>query len=276
LLYDPSLPSKSRSIEFALEKLHAKETPWGAIDALYNAINNWKRQYGADIQESMKQLQKSLTPIAGLSSRGDLLVSAFGENTPKILECARTSEVLKVAAQARAEKEELDILDIVGLGEDIEKFLSIISSVLSTLKAELISKEETIERLLPTKEFLWEKNITLGERLERVTELIANPSNYKINLVLKNMYIDLVCVDEGVQTLAQYSDRSEFLLNYPLAEAAIEDALKHKDRLVAGDLPFEPRFAAEYLRLYYTERYGEYAFDKETLVLTKPKSFGNA
>ena len=66
-----------------------------------------------------------------------------------------------------------------------------------------------------------------------------------------------------------YSERKEFLLNYPLAEAAIEEQLKVKEKLLPQDLPFHPRFAAEYLRLYYTQRFGDYAFDKDNLVLTK-------
>ena len=36
-------------------------------------------------------------------------------------------------------------------------------------------------------------------------------------------------VDEAMQTLAVYNERKEFLLNYPLAEAAIEEHLKTKE-----------------------------------------------
>ena len=69
-------------------------------------------------------------------------------------------------------------------------------------------------------------------------------------------------MDEAVQTLATYAERKEFLLNYPLAEAAINEQLRVKEKLSPSDLPFQPRFAAEYLRLYYTTRYGEYIFTK--------------
>jgi hypothetical protein len=85
------------------------------------------------------------------------------------------------------------------------------------------------------------------------------------------VYRDLGCIQEAVQTLAVYSEHREFLLNYPIAQAAIEKALKNKKRLEANDLPFEPKFAAEYLKLYYTQRYGEYAFDRENAVLTERK-----
>ena len=69
--------------------------------------------------------------------------------------------------------------------------------------------------------------------------------------------------------MALYSERKEFLLNYPLAEAAINEQLKVKERLLPSDLPFHPRFAAEYLRLYYTTRFGEYVYDVEGAVLAR-------
>jgi len=272
LLYDPTLPIKSRSLEFAAEHLTPKEAPWAAIEALYNAVNNWKRQYGAEIQVSMKYLQASLAPIAVLSYQKDLLLPALGENTPKMIEYAQKAEMMKTAARIRAEKEELDILDVVNLEQDIQSFLAITDGTLSTLKSELIVEEETIERLLPTKDYLWEKNETLRERLETATQMFANASKYKINQIMEDMPKYLSCVDEAVQTLAIYSERREFLLNYPLAEVAIEECLKRKTKIVPQDLPFQQKFAAEYLRLYYCQKYGEYTFDKENLALNKRDS----
>lgn len=268
-LYDPALPEKSRAVEFATEKLEKKEAPWIAIEALYNSLNNWKRQYGAEIQASMKYLRSSLAPIASLSSQSEVLPAVFGENTPKVLSYAQKAEAMKANAEKRVEKEKLDILDVIALKDDVKGFLSIANDVLTMLYTGLISDEEAIDRLLPTKDYLWEKNGTLRERLKKATETLANPSNYKINQIMENLPTYLSYVDEAVQTLAVYSERKEFLLNYPLAEAAIEERLKVKERLLPQDLPFQPRFAAEYLRLYYTQRFGEFAFDKENFVLTK-------
>jgi len=268
-LYDPALPEKSRAVEFALEKVDKKEAPWLAIEALYNSLNNWKRQYAAEILASMKYLRSSLAPIAILSSQSEVLPAVFGENTPKVLDYAKTAEAMVVAAEKNAEKEKLDILDVIALKDDVHGFLSVANDVLSMLYTGLISDEEAIDRLLPTKDYLWEKNSTLRERLKKATETLANPSNYKINQIMENLPMYLSYVDEAVQTLAVYSERKEFLLNYPLAEAAIEERLKVKERLLPQDLPFQPRFAAEYLRLYYTQRFGEFAFDKDEQVLTK-------
>jgi hypothetical protein len=268
-LYDPALPEKSRAVEFAIEKLDKKEAPWIAIEALYNSLNNWKRQYGNEIQVSLRYLRSSLAPIANLNSQREVLPPVFGENTPKVLGYAQKAEAMKANAEKSAEKEKLDILDVIALKDDVQGFLSISNDVLSMLYTGLISDEEAIDRLLPTKDYLWEKNSTLRERLKKATETLANPSNYKINQIMEKLPQYLSYVDEAVQTLAVYSERKEFLLNYPLAEAAIEERLKVKERLLPQDLPFQPRFAAEYLRLYYTQRYGEYSFDKDNLVLTK-------
>jgi hypothetical protein len=268
-LYDPSLPEKSRAVEFANEKLQKKEAPWIAVEALFNSLNNWKRHYSTEIQATMRYLRTSLDPIANLNLQSETLPSVFGDNTFKVLSYAKKAELMKATSEKRLEKEKVDMLDVVALKDDVQGLIEIASDILSMLYSGLISNEETIDRLLPTKDYLWEKNSTLRDRLKKTTEILGNPSNYQINQIMENLTKYLSYVDEAVQTLAVYSERKEFLLNYPLAEAAIEEQLKIKEKLLPQDLPFHPRFAAEYLRLYYTERFGEYAFDKDNLVLTK-------
>jgi hypothetical protein len=76
-------------------------------------------------------------------------------------------------------------------------------------------------------------------------------------------------VDDAVQTLAFYSEQKEFLLNYPTAQAAIEEQLKSKNTVSPKDLSFQPKFSAEYLRLYYSERFSEFSYNMETQTLTR-------
>ncbi|MCW3996338.1 MAG: hypothetical protein NWE98_09375 [Candidatus Bathyarchaeota archaeon] len=268
-LYDPSLPEKCRAVEFATQKLKTKEAPWIALEAFYSSLNNWKRQYGAEIQTSMKYLEESLTPISNLSNQSEVLPFVFGENTPKVLDYAKKAEGMKALAQKRVEKEELEILDVLAFRDDLAAFLGISNEVLSMLHQGLVNEEETIDRLVPTKDYLWEKNDNLRERLKKATAVLSNPSQYKINQIMEKLPSYLSYVDEAVLTLSMYTERKEFLLNYPLAEAAIEERLKIKERLTPKDLPFDPRFAGEYLRLYYTARFDQFAFDKDMQVLTK-------
>jgi hypothetical protein len=204
-----------------------------------------------------------------LNLQSETLPSVFGDNTFKVLSYAKKAELMKATSEKRLEKEKVDMLDVVALKDDVQGFIEIASDILSMLYSGLISNEETIDRLLPTKDYLWEKNSNLRDRLKKTTEILGNPSSYQINQIMENLTKYLSYVDEAVQTLAVYSERKEFLLNYPLAEAAIEEQLKVKEKLLPQDLPFHPRFAAEYLRLYYTQRFGDYTFDKDNLVLTK-------
>jgi len=268
-LYDPTLPEKSRAIEFASQKIEAKEAPWIAIEALYNHLNNLSRQYSDEILTSMRYLKDSLTPIANLSSERDVLPPVFGDNLPTVLDYSKKAEGMKQLIAMKAEKEKLTIVDVISLKDDIQAFLKMAADVLGMLYAELVNEEDTIDRLLPTKDYMWETNSTLRERLKKVTDTLSNPANYKINQIMENLPKTLAYVDEAVQTLAIYSERREFLLNYPTAEAAIEEQLKTKRLLTPKDLPFQPRFAIEYLRLFYTQRFSEFSFDKDNQQLIK-------
>jgi hypothetical protein len=50
---------------------------------------------------------------------------------------------------------------------------------------------------------------------------------------------------------------------------AIEDLFKQKKHIAAQDLPFESKYAEEYLRLFYSQRYTEFSFDEVNLLLTR-------
>lgn len=268
-LYDSSLPEKCRAAEFANEKLEKKQAPWIGIEALYNALNNWRRQYGKEIRSSMRYLQSSFSPIANLTKQGDSLQTVFGEQTPRVISYAQKAEAMKADFAKRNDKPEIEFSDIVALQENIQGIIAMSNEVLSTLYASLIGNEQAIDRLLPTKDYLWEKNTSLREQLKKASEILGESSKYRINQILENLPRYLSFIEEAVVTVGRYMEHKEFLLNYPLAEAAIEEQLKNKEQLLPEDLPFQQQFAAEYLRLYYIARFGEYAYDKDNLSLTK-------
>jgi len=268
-LYDPTLPPKSKAIEFAQEKLSTNQAPWIAIEALYNALNNWTRQYSTEIQTTSRHLNHSLKPLAYLNNQNQNLPTIFGNNTPKVLDYTKKAQEIKITAEKRAEKEKLTPLDVVELKNDVLSFIAISNDILSMLYTNLTQDEQTINQLLPTKDYLWEKNNTLQEQLKEATEMLTNTPKYPINQIMEKLPIFLGYIDETMQTLTIYAERKEFLLNYHLAETAITEQLKQKENIVPSDLPFRPQFAAEYLRLYYTQRYSEYIFDKDESVLKK-------
>ena len=266
-LYNPSLPEKSKAIETAKQKLEKNEPTWIAIEALYSSLNNWARQYGDEILGSVRYIKKSLKPVTDLSVESDILPLVFGDSMPKVLDYAKKVEAMAPMVEKTAEKDQLTLPDVIALKDDISSFLSIAKDVISFLYAELIRREDSIERLLPTKDFLWETNSNLRERLKKATETLSTPSKYMVNEVMENLPLYMSYIGEAVQAIAVNDERKEFLLNYPTAEAAIQEQLKQKKRISAQDLPFQPAFASEYLRLYYTQRFSEFAFDRENLWL---------
>ena len=270
-LYDPELSQQSKAITFATEKLSKNEAPWIAVEALYNALNNWHRQYSRDIQATMKYLKSSLKPISYLKNQSEVLPAVFGNDTPKVLGYSNKAEDMRALAEKRAEKEELDLLDIIGFKDDVYSYVAMANDIISMLYSRIVQDEDTITSMLPVADYLWGKNGSLRERLEEATNVLSDPSKFKINEVMENLSKYLVYMDESVQTMISYAERKELLLNYPLAEAVISERLKQKECLLPSDLPFRPYFAAEFLRIYYTQRYSEYVFDKENFSLSKRK-----
>ena len=55
-LYDQKLPKDSEAVAFAKKKLDEK-APWQAIQELYVALNNWRKQYGDEIAKSTVYLK---------------------------------------------------------------------------------------------------------------------------------------------------------------------------------------------------------------------------
>jgi len=78
-------------------------------------------------------------------------------------------------------------------------------------------------------------------------------------------------ITESVSTIARYNDQEELFLNYPVAETAIEEGFKQKTSISVNDLPFEPKIAEAYLRLFHSNRLREYSFDNQRVILTRVK-----
>jgi predicted fused transcriptional regulator/phosphomethylpyrimidine kinase len=50
---------------------------------------------------------------------------------------------------------------------------------------------------------------------------------------------------------------------------AIEELLRQKKQVYAQDLPFNLKYAEEYLKLFYSQKYLEFSFDRENKSLMK-------
>jgi hypothetical protein len=183
---------------------------------------------------------------------------------PTILGHAKKAASIKEAT----EKKPLNVLNLITIRDLLDVFLDISRDVFSILYEALKEQEKSIEEMLPTSDYLWEKNVTLKERMTQAMDVLFNPK-YKVNDIMENLPKFEGYIEECIQTLTLYNERKEFLLNYPVAKLAIEDQLKEKTRISTHNLPFETKYSEEYLRLFYLQNYNEFAFDKVNVVLTR-------
>lgn len=264
-LYDPNLPEKNQSIIFAKQKIDEKAESWIAIEALYNALNNWRKLYSVKISKSVEHLRESLTIIENLSAKSEKLLSILGPEFPKLMENAKKAEEIKVAI----ENNSLNIINVIVISDVLQSSLGIAKDVLSYLYEELQSKEKAIESLLPTEDYLWEKNNALSKQMASAMDTISNPSKYGLSQVLQNLPKSLSLIDECADTIVLYNEKIELLLNYPIAEATIENLFEQRKSISAQNLPFEPKHAEEFLRLFYIKRYQNFSFDTANKELIK-------
>jgi len=263
--YEPSLPEESQSIAFAQKKLDEKATPWIALDALFNALTNWNKQYKVQISKSAGHLQSSLTSIANLSTQNGRLMQVLGDDFPKMMENAQKAADIKIDMEKRTP----NVINVLTIKDVFQSSLNIAIDVLSILYEKMKSKEKAIELLLPSEDYLWEKNDALMKRMASAMEVASKSSSVKLSEVLESLPKLLSYVDECVDTIALYTDMEELLLNYPIAEMAVEKLFREKKSISAKDLPFEPKYAEEYLKLFYSKKFREFSFDRANMLLTK-------
>lgn len=267
--YAPNMPQKNRAVEFTEQKMVGMDVPWIAVDGLFSSLNNFNRQFGLTLLRSMMNLRSSLPPIANLKAKQEILPLVFGEHLPRVIDYINTAKAIQASLDKHTFGDYLSLMDIIVLKNNLQSMLVISSDMLSTLYARIQAEEETIQSLVPTDNYLWAKNDTLSQRLKKATENLANTAEYKDNQVLENLPEYISYIDEAVETIYEYAQQKEFLLNYPTAEAAIEEQLKRKKQLTPQDLPFQEKFAGEYLKIYYSQRFNKFAFDKQNMILTK-------
>jgi hypothetical protein len=265
-LYDPNLPEESRAVSFAREKLAETAPPWVAIDSMLVSLNNWRRQYGAEILKSVEDIREALGYVTRLSGQTKALLPTLDAgNFARIAELVKAAENIEIGIEEKT----LNVTEVTVIGDVFQSSLNIAKEVLQILYEELLNKEKTIESLLPKKDYLWEKNITLKDRIATTVEAVSNPQEHGLKETLENLPKFLSNVDECVTTIVAYSERKELLLNYPTAETAIENQLGMKKQVFAQDLPFDVKYSAEYLKLFYSHKYPEFSFDEENMALAR-------
>ena len=189
----------------------------------------------------------------------------LGETFPRMKENVEKAENLKIGI----EKKVLKAINVIAIKDIFYPSLSTARDSLSILYEKLKSQEKAIQLLSPSEDFLWEKNDALIKRMDSAMQMISKSSNVKLSEVLEKLPIFLSYVDECVETIAAYRDMEELLLNYPVAKKTVENLFEEKKSISPKDLPFEPKYAEEYIKLFYSQKFREFSLDRTNMLLTK-------
>ena len=266
-LYDPDLPEESQAIVFAKKQISENCNPWVASNSLFTALNNWRKQYHSQISLSVDCLLGSISVVAGLRNQSGSLRQVLDNEFSKIMDLSERAENLGLLIPENA----MTVGGIVTVGDVFLSSLEILGDALVILNEKLTATEASIVGLLPAEDYVWGKNASLRDRMASVIDVFLHHSEHTPDQVFEALPKAAAYVGECLSTIAEYKDLEEVLLNYPVAEIAIEDSLEQKSLISIRDLPFEPKIAEEYFRLFNSKRFSDYSFDRQKITLSHAK-----
>ncbi|MCJ7714034.1 hypothetical protein MUO66_06215, partial [Candidatus Bathyarchaeota archaeon] len=266
-LFDPNLPINSQSILFASRQLKEKIVPWNVFETLYVSLINMKKNYVQQISSSIENLEHSLKTLNDFNKKNEKLSKALGDDYPELIGLTQKVEDTSI----NIDKNNFSIIDIITIKNVFDSCVDITKKIFSLLFENLMMKEKTVESLMPPEGYLWGKNLEIKEKMASAIKMFKRTTKYKSSKVLEKLPFFLSLAEDGMETIINYNEKEELLLNYPVAEIVVEEQLKKNKQVTAKDLPFDPKYSLEYLKLFHSKRYHESSFDETNNVLSNIK-----
>lgn len=267
LLFDPNLSKESQSIIFARKQLIEKIEPWNVLDTLYVTLINMRKNYKSQISNSIVNLENSLITINNFNRENERLSIALGEDYTKLIDLTKKVNDFQIYL----DKEKFSIIGVIEIKKVFDSAVKITKGLFLILFENLNKKEKNIESLMPPEGYMWGKNLEIVEKMASAVKMFKKITKQKSSKVLEKLPSFLSLAEDGKQTIIAYYEKEELLLNYPVAESVVEEQLKEKKKVTAKDLPFDPKYSLEYLKLYHSKRYNESFFDETNNILRSKK-----
>jgi len=238
-----------------------------ALNTLYTAVHNWQNVYSTEISKSIKYLEESLNSIISINTQDKRLLPVLGKDYSQLIDLVGRAK----NTRNEMKKKTLNFLDILIIREVLQVSLTIAQDIFLIIQEHLISNEKAIENLLLTKDYSWENNVAFRKQLTSEMQIIIDSSKNELSQVIENLPEALSNLGQLLESIIAYHEKKEILLNYPIAKRTIEEILDKKENVYAQDLPFNTKYAEEYLCLFYSQNYREYSFDRQKMLLIKNK-----
>jgi hypothetical protein len=204
--------------------------------------------------------------IAGMSGAfGDLLVHRL----IPVFESTGDSEWVERCHEALAELDSIagsvdgsrTLADLIGIVEQSRRLADLATLMVRNLKYKTSSLEADNDQRSPSR-YNWGRNShAMGDVQQLIESIESTYSRLTISSRFSVIESALQAIEQQAKLVKRYSQANEFLINYPNVEYVIDERLKDSAAIGKGDLPVNPKYALEYLKVYAVNNYDDVAFD---------------
>jgi len=168
------------------------------------------------------------------------------------------------------------LADIISIVEQSRKLVDLATNTVRELNQRINSIEADNDSRCPAK-YSWGKNSHAANEVQLLLTSIEHiPSDPTISARFNAIDKAVQAVEQQAKTVKQYSQVSEFLINYPNIEYILQEKLTTNAGVGGVDLPVKSKYAQEYLKLYAAKHAGDVTFDPKSGLLKHSASYGTS
>lgn len=161
------------------------------------------------------------------------------------------------------------LADIIGIVEHCRKLTALATDTVRRLAEKTNNLETDNNRRCPPK-YNWGKNShTATEIRQLLDSIMGAQSESTISGRFSIIDSSIRAVEQQTATIKHYAQVNEFLINYPNIEYIVREKLSASPAVASSDLPVQPKYALEYLKIYATAHQGAVLLDAKTGILKR-------
>ncbi len=156
------------------------------------------------------------------------------------------------------------LADLIGIVEQSRRLSDAAILTVTELKSRASSLENANDNRCPSR-YNWGRSSHMaGDVQQLLQEIESESAGLTISSRFSVIENAVQAAEQQAKLIRKYSQASEFLINYPNVEYVIEDKLKGDGGVVKTDVPVNPKYAVEYLKLFAAKHHDNVLFDPKT------------
>ena len=155
------------------------------------------------------------------------------------------------------------LADMIKIVEQGRKLSETAISIVKELRGKIDAIADANDRRCPSR-YSWGRNTHSASESDPFLEMVKSTTS-EITISKRFEIIDkaVKTIDQQAKVITQYSQASEFLVNYPNIEYILQEKLRTNGGIASSDLPVKQKYAVEYLKMFAALNYKEVTFDSK-------------